>query len=177
MVKVVNKAIGIFDAIEFDSRETAENCTHYGVSNNQYVNDRYPRDCRCSDMVADHVVDNDRAAKYKDDLHLLQAHGIDDELDHDYLMLLPPTIEGFVLEKKKWKMLNVDAIHDLKEEGEEGMAKQIVFEDLVLPEGHESLLKALVGAHPSSNPSNVEVNKRSCKFASQFKIPKNVTND
>ncbi|TGO20749.1 hypothetical protein BPAE_0268g00030 [Botrytis paeoniae] len=143
-----NKAIGLFDAIEFDSRETAENCTHYGVSNNQYFDDRgFQRDCRCSDLVVDNVVDNDRAAKHKGDLHLLHPRDVNDELENEFLMLLPPTVEGFILEKKKWKMLSVDTISDLKQEGVEN---PVDFKALVLPEGHESLLKALVGMHPSS---------------------------
>ncbi|KAJ8064241.1 hypothetical protein OCU04_006588 [Sclerotinia nivalis] len=156
--KFENKAIGLFDAIEFDPRETAENCTHFGVSNNQYVNDRVPRHCGCSDVVMDHVVDNDRAAKYKDDLHLLQPRDVNDELEDDFLMLLPPTIEGFVLEKNAWKMLNIEAIRDVKVEG---MMSHVDFKDLVLPEGHESLLKALVRAHPSSKFSSTE-KKQEC---------------
>ncbi|KAM0176166.1 hypothetical protein ACHAPF_005032 [Botrytis cinerea] len=146
--EIENKAIGLFDAIEFDSRETAENCTHYGVSNNQYFNDRgFQRDCRCSDLVVDNVVDNDRAAKYKDDLHLLHSRDVNDELGDEFLMLLPPTIEGFVLEKKKWKMLSVDAISDLNQEGVEN---PVDFKSLVVPEEHEYMLKALVGTHSSS---------------------------
>ncbi|KAF5875726.1 putative atpase aaa+ type core protein [Botrytis fragariae] len=143
-----NKAIGLFDAIEFDSRETAENCTHYGVSNNQYFDDRgFQRDCRCSDLVVDNVVDNDRAAKYKDDMHLLHPCDVNDELEDEFLMLLPPTVEGFVLEKKKWKMLSVDTISDLKQES---VDNPVNFKALMVPEGHESLLKALVGTHSSS---------------------------
>ncbi|KAF7903937.1 hypothetical protein EAF00_001271 [Botryotinia globosa] len=146
--EIENKAIGLFDAIEFDSRETAENCTHYGVSNNQYFNGRgFQRDCRCSDLVVDNVVDNDRAAKYKDDLHLLHPRNVNDELEDEFLMLLPPTVEGFTLERKIWKMLSVDTISDLKQEGVEN---PVDFKSLVIPEGHESLLKALVGTHPSS---------------------------
>ncbi|KAI9646475.1 hypothetical protein NHQ30_004468 [Ciborinia camelliae] len=161
-LKCENTAIGLFDAIEFDSRETAENCTHYGVPNYQYVSDRFPRECRCSDIVMDHVVDNDRAAKYKDDLHLLQQRDINDELEDDILMLLPPTIEGFVMEKKTWKMLNVDAISDPKD-GE--VTKQVDFKDLVLPDEHEGLLKALVMAHPSSQPIPSQKTNKTSKFS------------
>ncbi|KAF7926079.1 uncharacterized protein EAE97_010379 [Botrytis byssoidea] len=153
--EIENKAIGLFDAIEFDSRETAENCTHYGVSNNQYFNDRgFQRGCRCSDLIVDNVVDNDRAAKCKDDIHLLHPRDVNDELEDEFLMLLPPTVEGFVLERKTWKMLSVDTISDLKQEGAEN---PVDFKSLVIPEGHESLLKALVGTHPSSQslPSRI----------------------
>ncbi|KAB8290003.1 hypothetical protein EYC80_010330 [Monilinia laxa] len=144
-----NKAIGLIDAIEYDSRETAENCVHYGVSNIEYINEHFPRDCRCSDIVPDHVVDNDRATKYKDDLHLLQPHDARDELDDDNLMLLPPVIEGFVLEKKTWNLLTID---DIKDPKEIGVKKQVNFKDIVLPEENEYLLKALVRAHRSSKP-------------------------
>ncbi|TGO58157.1 hypothetical protein BCON_0058g00400 [Botryotinia convoluta] len=170
-----NKAIGLFDAIEFDSRETAENCTHYGVSNNQYFNDRgFQRDCRCSDLVVDNVVDNDRSAKYKDDLHLLHPRDVHDELEDEFLMLLPPTVEGFVLEKKIWKMLSVDTISDLKQEGVEN---PVDFKSLVIPEGHESLLKALVGTHPTSqslpprisrNPSSLGILLHGPKSTGKF---------
>ncbi|KAF7875282.1 hypothetical protein EAF04_002454 [Stromatinia cepivora] len=167
--KFENKAIGLFDAIEFDSRETAENCTHYEVPNNQYISNRLPRHCRCSDMVMDHVVDNDRAAKHKHDSHLLQPRDVNDELEDDFLMLLPPTIEGFVLEKKTWKMLNVEAIRDVKVEG---MMSHVDFKDLVLPEGHESLLKALVRAHPSSKFPFIERNQECSSLAILLHGPK-----
>ncbi|ESZ89544.1 hypothetical protein SBOR_10071 [Sclerotinia borealis F-4128] len=165
-----NKAIGLIDAIEFDYRETAESCTHYGVSNNQYIiNDRFRRDCRCSDVVVDYVVDNDRAAKYKDDLHLLKPRDINDELGDDHLMLLPPTIEGFVLQKKAWKMLRVDMISDLKELE---MTNQVDFKDLVLPAGHEKLLKALVSTHPSSKSWLSQENNKSSSLAIFLHGPK-----
>ncbi|KAF7957301.1 hypothetical protein EAE96_002888 [Botrytis aclada] len=147
-IEIENKAIGLFDAIEFDSRETAENCSHYGVSNNQYLNERgFQRDCRCSDLVVDNVVDNDRAAKYKSDSHLLHSRDIEDKLEDEFLILLPPTVEGFVLETKTSKMLSVNMISDLKQEFVEN---PVDFKSLVIPEGHESILKALMGTHPSS---------------------------
>ncbi|KAA8573269.1 hypothetical protein EYC84_003761 [Monilinia fructicola] len=142
-----NKAIGLIDAIEYDSRETAENCVHYGLSNSEYVNERFSRDCRCSDIVTDHVVDNDRATRYKDDSHLLQSYDSRDELDDDYLMLLLPIVEAFMLEKKTWNLLSVD---DIKDPKGRDVRKQADFTDLILPEGHEYLLKALVRAHPST---------------------------
>ncbi|TGO34358.1 hypothetical protein BHYA_0200g00030 [Botrytis hyacinthi] len=166
--EIEDKAIGIFDAIEFDSRETAENCTHYGVSNNQYFNDRgFQRDCRCSDLVVDNVIDNDRAAKYKNDLHLLHPRDVNDELEDEFLMLLPPTVEGFVLERKIWKMLSVDTISDLKQEGVES---SVGFKSLVIPEGHENLLKVLVGTHPSSQPLPSRMSRDPCKLLTQLKV-------
>ncbi|RAL64653.1 hypothetical protein DID88_001686 [Monilinia fructigena] len=54
-------------------------------------------------------------------------------------MLLPPIIEGFVLEKKTWNLLTIDGIKDPKERD---VKKQVNFKDLVLPEGNEHLLKA-----------------------------------
>ncbi|KAF7867076.1 uncharacterized protein EAF02_009862 [Botrytis sinoallii] len=169
--EIENKAIGLFDAIEFDSRETAENCTHYGVSNNHYFNDRgFQRDCRCSDLIVDNVVDNDRAAKYKDDIHLLHPRDVNDELEDEFLMLLPPTVEGFVLERKIWKMLSVDTISDLKQEGVENT---VDFKSLVIPEGHESLLKALVGTHPSSHSLLSRKSKDPSSLAILLHGPKN----
>ncbi|TGO89940.1 hypothetical protein BPOR_0086g00100 [Botrytis porri] len=165
-----NKAIGLFDAIEFDSRETAENCTHYGVSNNQYFDGRgFQRDCRCSDLIVDNVVDNDRAAKYKDDLHLLHPRDIHSDLEDKLLMLLSPTVEGFILEKKRWKMLSVDTISDLKQEGVEN---PLDFRALVIPEGHESLLKALVGTHPSSRSLQPKISRGSSSLAILLHGPK-----
>lgn len=109
----------------------------------------------------DNVVDNDRAAKYKDDLHLLHSRDVNDELGDEFLMLLPPTIEGFVLEKKKWKMLSVDAISDLNQEGVEN---PVDFKSLVVPEEHEYMLKALVGTHSSSQSLPSRTSRDSCKF-------------
>ncbi|TGO55305.1 hypothetical protein BOTNAR_0248g00050 [Botryotinia narcissicola] len=152
--EIENKDIGIFDEIEFDSRETAENCTHYG------------RDCRCSDLIVDNVVDNNRAAKYKDDMHLLHPRGINDELEDEFLKLLPPTVEGFVLERKIRKMQSVDTISDLKQEGAEN---PVDFKFLVIPEGHESVLKALVGTHPSSQSLPSRISRDPCKFLTQFR--------
>ncbi|THV52235.1 hypothetical protein BGAL_0085g00260 [Botrytis galanthina] len=168
--EIENKAIGLFDAIEFDSRETAENCTHYEVSNNQYFNDRgFQRDCRCSDLVVDNVVDNDRAAKYKDDLHLLHPRDVNNELEDEFLVLLPPTVEGFVLERKIWKMLSVDTISDSKQEGVEN---PVDFESLVIPEGHENLLNALAGMHYSSQSLPSRISKDSSKLAILLHGPK-----
>ncbi|TGO07885.1 hypothetical protein BTUL_0240g00140 [Botrytis tulipae] len=168
-IEIENKAIGLFDAIEFDTRETAENCTHYGVSNNQYFNDRgFQRDCRCSDLVVDNVVDNDRAAKYKDDLHLLHPRDVNDELENEFLTLLPPTVEGFVLERKIWKMLSVDTISDLKQ----GVENPVDFKSLVIPEGHESLLKALVGTHPSSQSLQSRISRDPSSLAILLHGPK-----
>lgn len=109
----------------------------------------------------DNVVDNDRAAKYKDDLHLLHSRDVNDELEDASLMLLPPTVEGFVLEKKKWKMLIVDAISDLDQEGVES---QVDFKSLVIPEEHEYMLKVLVGTHRSSQPLTSRTSRDSRKF-------------
>lgn len=109
----------------------------------------------------DNVVDNDRAAKYKDDLHPLHPRNVNDELEDEFLMLLPPTVEGFVLERKIWKMLSVDTISDLKQEGVEN---PVDFKSLVIPEGHENLLKALVGMHYSSQSLSSRISKDSCKF-------------
>lgn len=109
----------------------------------------------------DNVVDNDRAAKYKDDVHLLHPRDVTGELEDEFLMLLPPTVEGFVLERKIWKMLSVDTISDLKQEGVEN---PVDFESLVIPEGHESLLKALVGTHPSSHSLSFRKSRDQCKF-------------
>lgn len=104
-------------------------------------------------------MDNDRAARYKDDSHLLETRDVDEweKIDDDILMLLPPTIEAFVLEKKTWMMLQVDDIH-------EEAPYQVTLKDLVVPEGHENLLKALVGVHCRELNSSVKTRKITSKF-------------
>lgn len=140
---------------------------HYGLSNSEYVNERFSRDCRCSDIVTDHVVDNDRATRYKDDSHLLQSYDSRDELDDDYLMLLLPIVEAFMLEKKTWNLLSVD---DIKDPKGRDVRKQADFTDLILPEGHEYLLKALVRAHPSTKLLTSEDHSKSGKPKTHLKL-------
>jgi hypothetical protein len=105
----------------------------------------YSTACNCSDIVKDHVVDNDRAARYKEDLHLLGRRSVDEEISDEHLMLFPAFVKAFVLKEYRQFMLSVDLIQDI-----DGNSGSSMLADLVLPEGHADLLQALVKAHPAT---------------------------
>jgi hypothetical protein len=109
-----------------------------------------------SDHVRDYVIDDERATKYKTDLHLLQVRDFKDEIGDDHYMLLPSTVDVFVLDRKQWVKLLVDEVKDIEE------MPTRKFSDLILPDGYEKLLKAVVKNHSSrKETTSTALEKRS----------------
>jgi hypothetical protein len=140
-----------FIDIQVDWRETAEECRHYGPTRYFSPTEPIPRpDCLCSDIALDEVIDENRAARYKEDLHLLNIHGRNDVLTDDHFVLLPSTIGAFVLQKRNWLILSIDLIQDIEVESEEILKKKSGLEDLILPEHYPNILEALIKAQPNT---------------------------
>lgn len=136
-----------FIDIQVDWRETAEGCQHYGPTSYFSPNEPISRpDCLCSDIALDEVIDENRAERYKEDLHVLNIHGRNDDLTNDHFLLLPSTVCAFVLQKRIWVMLSVDLIQDIEVESEETLKKKSGLEDLILPEDYHNILEALIKA-------------------------------
>jgi hypothetical protein len=141
-----------------------EYSNRHRLLNNDRVVD-YDRQFEFSDHVRDYIIDDQRAAKYKTDLHMLQVRDCKDEIGDDHYMLLPPTVESFVLERRQWISLLVDEVKDI-----EDMPTK-TFNDLILPDGHEKLLKALVKNHSSSGgTTSASLQKRSGQTFLSLKI-------
>jgi hypothetical protein len=142
-----------FVDIQVDWRETAEGCQHYGptryFSPKEPISDISRPDCLCSDIALDEVIDENRAARYKEDLHLLNIHGRNDDLTDDHFLLLPSTIGAFVLQKRNWVTLSIDLIQDIEVESEETLKKSGL-EDLILPEDYPNILEALIKGQPNT---------------------------
>ncbi|PQE11502.1 P-loop containing nucleoside triphosphate hydrolase protein [Rutstroemia sp. NJR-2017a BVV2] len=153
------RPIGVFRDIEGDIYETMEKALRGRVLNLDRI-DGLDRQYEFSDHVRDYIIDDERAAKYKNDLHLLQVRDSKDEIEDDHYMLLPPTVEAFVLERRQWIRLLVDEVKDIEE------MPTRKFSDLVLPDGYEKLLKAVVKNHSSSKETtSTALEKRSDKTA------------
>lgn len=93
--------------------------------------------------MQDRSIDDDRTATYKSDSPLLQVHNAKDEIWDDHYMLLPPTVEAFVLERKQWMSLLVDEVEAID------TMQRLRFHNLLIPDGYEKILKALVDHHSS----------------------------
>jgi DNA polymerase III delta prime subunit len=108
----------------------------------------------CWNVVDDNVVDFDRASRIKQDLHLLQVQDTTDAtLTDDHYMLLPDSVDAFVLRERDIFAVYIENIEDLdgdKTGDQEILKKQSGFGELVLPEGHGELVEALVKSHPST---------------------------
>ncbi|KAL8809082.1 MAG: hypothetical protein Q9200_003734 [Gallowayella weberi] len=81
---------------------------------------------------------------------LLKATQDGVELNNDDKRLLPGRVFGFVLRSRTWAALSIRLVKDLP-------MKQDGFDQLVLPDGHKDLVRALVkthsrGARPASRP-------------------------
>ena len=140
-----------FVDIPVDWRETAEGCRHYGPTRYYSPNEPISRpDCLCSDIALDEVIDENRAARYKEDIHLLNVHDRNDDLTDDHFVLLPSTIGAFVLQKRNWLILSIDLIQDIEGESEEILKKNSGLEELILPEDYPSILEALIKAQPNT---------------------------
>ena len=71
-----------------------------------------------------------------------------EDIGEDELILLPYTVNGFVLRSRKWRTFNIDDIEDVKYSNG--------FDDLVLPLGHKETVEALVNRHSSGNKTTDE---------------------
>ncbi|KAM3066248.1 hypothetical protein ACMFMG_003240 [Clarireedia jacksonii] len=138
------KPIGIFRKIQGGRYYRLENCIHcHGIPNFENIDD-IDQQCDCTDRVRDCIVDSYRANKYLSGVDLLKVRGPKDEIGDDHYMLLPPIVESFVLEKKQWMTLLVDGVKDIED------MPTTDFKNLILPDGYEKLLKAVVKSHSSS---------------------------
>lgn len=109
------------------------------------------------------MVDFDRATRFKDDLHLMRVLDTNDaKLTDDHYMLLPDSVDVFVLRERDVFAVYVDQIEDLDGDktGDQDLLKmQSGFGELVLPEGHGELVEALVKTHPSTRRPRDSGNK------------------
>lgn len=92
-------------------------------------------------------MDTARAEEYKGDSNLLTVHAPiqQQSLSDDHLMLFGPDIRAYALKHSHWWSVYIDDIQDL-----DVFKPQHQFENLVLPKGHEMLLKAVI--KPWQNP-------------------------
>ena len=96
-----------------------------------------------SDVFDDSIIDLDRRNDFTTSTALLKYRNIhDSSLSDDYVMLLPFRVYGFAMLNRKWFPLNVNLIEDITPDQVRVTAAG--FEDLVLPEGHKKLLRAIV---------------------------------
>ncbi|KAL8731684.1 MAG: hypothetical protein Q9166_003265 [cf. Caloplaca sp. 2 TL-2023] len=99
---------------------------------------------RMNDFMEDHPIFR------RDPPVLLKASSNGVELSNDDKRLLPGRVFGFVLRSRTWAALSIHLVKDLP-------IKQDGFEQLVLPDGHKDLVRALVKTHsraarPASGP-------------------------
>jgi hypothetical protein len=143
-----------FVDIQVDWRETAEGCRHYGPTRYYSPDEPTPHpDCLCSEIALDGVIDEGRAARYKEDIHLLNVYDRNDDITDDHFVLLPSTIGAYVLQKRNWLILSVDHIQDVEGESEKNLEilkKKSGLEDLILPEDYPNVLEALIKAQPNT---------------------------
>lgn len=114
-------------------------------------------DCRCplegccqnTSIYADFTIDRKRNAEMLKDKGFVRAFiESDNELTEEDYLVCSCWIYGYVLRSRKWVLLEVSFVEDLKERG-------TGFDSLVLPEGHKETLLALVQTH--SKGKNLEV--------------------
>ena len=96
-----------------------------------------------SDVFDDSIIDQDRRNDFVNTTPLLKYHQIrDPSLSDDYVMLLPFRVYGYAMLIRKWFPLNMNSIHDITPDQVQMTAAG--YGDLVLPEGHNKLLQAIV---------------------------------
>lgn len=97
-----------------------------------------------SDVFDDCVIDLGRRNDFVNTTTLLKYHRSirDPSLSDDYVMLLPFRIYGYAMLTRKWFPLNMNSIHDITPDQVQMTAAG--YGDLVLPEGHNKLLQAIV---------------------------------
>ncbi|OJJ76617.1 hypothetical protein ASPBRDRAFT_192737 [Aspergillus brasiliensis CBS 101740] len=78
---------------------------------------------------------------------LLEDQGTETQLSHERLILLPPRIYGYVLLSRAWYPLDIDLISDIRIiDGDQPDP----FDDIVLPDKHRDIVRALVKTHARS---------------------------
>ena len=123
---------GITQELALDRRETLElldpRCSKEGCCQNTLIHQ-------------DYSIDKARNAKMLVNKGFMRDFiESDTELtDEDYLVC-PSWVPGYVLRSRKWVLLDVSLIEDIKESG-------LGFDSLVLPDGHKETLLALVQTH------------------------------
>ncbi|CAD6588462.1 MAG: hypothetical protein ASARMPREDX12_003343 [Alectoria sarmentosa] len=75
------------------------------------------------------------------------------ELREHQFMLLPYRVFGFVLRSRKWARLDIDKISDITPPEHDN------FQKLVLPEGHQDIVQALVETHFKQSLGEIEKSK------------------
>ena len=97
-----------------------------------------------SDVFDDSIIDLDRRKNFVNTTSLLKHHRSirDPSLSDDYVMLLPFRVYGYAMLTRKWFPLNMKSIHDITPDQVQMTAAG--YGDLVLPEGHNGLLQAIV---------------------------------
>ncbi|CAD6592878.1 MAG: hypothetical protein ASARMPRED_006768 [Alectoria sarmentosa] len=75
------------------------------------------------------------------------------ELREHQFMLLPYRVFGFVLRSRKWARLDIDKISDITPPEHDN------FQKLVLPEGHQDIVQALVETHFKQSSGETEKSK------------------
>ena len=96
-----------------------------------------------SDVFDDSIIDLDRRNDFTNSTALLKYRNIHEpSLSDDYVMLLPFRVYGFAMLNRKWFPLNINQVEDITPDQVRLTAAG--FEDLVLPDGHKKLLRAIV---------------------------------
>ncbi|KAF2821090.1 hypothetical protein CC86DRAFT_237270, partial [Ophiobolus disseminans] len=129
-------SVNIFDYItmqvEEETRETRAACSVPNCPSCQGVN--YIFDDAAFEFARRSRFMDDNPALFKD---------VEKRLGDDRHMLLPYRMYGYVLLSRKWYPLDIDLLRDIKESQTESDG----FKDLVLPEDHKQIVRALVKTH------------------------------
>lgn len=128
----VTIAFGVTQDLGSDPRETVEfldhRCDIIGC-------------CQNTPIHRDYVIDEARHAKMLENSSFIRAFiEPDSELTEEDYLVCPCWVYGYVLRSRKWVVLEVSLVEDIKE-SERG------FDSLVLPDGHKETLLALVKTH------------------------------
>ncbi|MCJ1401381.1 hypothetical protein MMC11_004593 [Xylographa trunciseda] len=84
-----------------------------------------------------------QVAEFSSNTDLLNPRPLS-RMSKDHLMLLPYRIYGYVLLSRKWFPLDVELVEDIRQVKEDDADG---FDDLVLPEGHGDVVRALINMH------------------------------
>lgn len=131
-----------YDYVQDTVRDSEENERIY------MHDDAFIDQARMKDFLEDHPIFR------RDPPVFLQATPEGVKLNNDYRRLLPGRVFGFVLRSRTWAALSIGLVKDLPK-------KQDGFEQLVLPDQHKDLVRALVkthsrGSRPASGPTEVK---------------------
>lgn len=114
-----------------------------------------------NDVFDDAVFEENRRKEFLDATEIVTSHKIGTApIQNDMLRLLPPRMYGYSLLDRRWVAFNITLLQDLSTNRAQGSSSKL--EDLVLPNGHKIILRALITNQipPSSNGSNEPDNLR-----------------